>query len=303
MAEITGTPGDDVLVGTEDDDLIEGLAGDDEVSGREGNDVLDGEAGDDVLQGGDGRDRLIGGDGSDNLFGGPDPDRLSGGPGNDVMLGEGGDDIYEVDSAGDRITEASSGGIDLVRSTITYILPTNVEHLSLRGLGDLNGTGNNSKNTIIGNDGANTLSGLNGQDALLGEGGNDILRGGGENDGLNGGPGIDTLNGGDGKDRFFYESPSEGGDTIQDYLPKKDTLVFSSEGFDGGLQLLEPLVVGKTFVANTDPSPTTTEGTFLYDTDAQDLFWDRDGTGDRGAVLIAHFDTPVTLTVDDFAVV
>ena len=59
----------------------------------------------------------------------------------------------------------------------------NIENLTLTESSDINGTGNNSANTITGNSGDNTL---------IGAGGNDILNGGLGNDRLVGGKGSDT---------------------------------------------------------------------------------------------------------------
>ena len=55
--------------------------------------------------------------------------------------------------------------------------------------------------------------------------------------------------------------------------------------------------------SNAAPTAPTTAGTFLYDTDAQDLFWDQDGSGVLAPIEIAHFTTAVNLTANDFDIV
>lgn len=95
------------------------------------------------------------------------------------MIGGSGNDIYVVDDAGDLVDEALSGkkgGIDEVYSAISFDLRlhANVEHLTLTGSGDIDGTGNGLRNTIIGNDGANRLDGGGGGDTLQGGKGDDI---------------------------------------------------------------------------------------------------------------------------------
>lgn len=117
-----------------------------------------------------------------------------------VLKGSRGDDQYFIASAGVSIDERNNGGTDSVIASVSYILDPNVEHLTLEGLSDLDGTGNELDNRIIGNDGANTLSGLAGNDEIDGGAGNDTLLGGSGDDLLNGGDGSDLLDGGDGTD-------------------------------------------------------------------------------------------------------
>ncbi len=53
------------------------------------------------------------------------------------------------------VTEASDAGTDLVNSSITYTLGSNVENLTLTGSANINGTGNSLANTLTGNSGNN----------------------------------------------------------------------------------------------------------------------------------------------------
>jgi hypothetical protein len=47
---------------------------------------------------------------------------------------------------------------------------------------------------------------------------------------------------------------------------------------------------------------TANVGTFLFNTETQDLSWDVDGLGASDPVLLAHFDIPVSLTTDHFEI-
>jgi Ca2+-binding RTX toxin-like protein len=221
------------------------------------------------------------------------------------MNGGAGDDIYEVERAQDTVNEVlpGSGGTDVVRSTISYTLGTNVENLSLRGTANIDGTGNSGNNAIIGNSGANNLSGLDGNDVLFGDGGNDGLLGGNGNDELNGGLGGDSLVGGAGNDIYSYRIAAEGGDSISLFNSAEDNLAFSAVGFGGGLTSGEILVAGSTFIANSDPAPTAAVGTFLYDTDSGALSWDADGSNGGGAVLIVTLLGAPALMASDFLIV
>jgi len=188
---IRGGDGDDFLIGSLGDDIMSGDAGydslsggdgDDSLSGGDGNDLLDGEAGfdkisggagNDDITGGDGNDDISGGDGNDTLYGNAGNDKINGGAGVDRMAGGSGNDIYYANSSKDAIIEGSNAGSDLVYSSVSYVLSTNVERLTLTGTANLNGTGNVLANTIIGTSGKNTLDGGAGADALFGGAGDD----------------------------------------------------------------------------------------------------------------------------------
>ena len=98
---------------------------------------------------------------------------LDGGAGVDAMVGGTGDDTYIVDNAADVVTEAANAGTDVVQSSVTHTLATNVENLTLTGSAAINGTGNAAANALTGNAAANVLSGGTGSDTMAGGAGND----------------------------------------------------------------------------------------------------------------------------------
>ena len=151
MAIINGTAVGEILDGTDFDDFMQGF---------EGNDTLRAYAGNDIIYGGDGNDYLDGGIGADTMQGGT------------------GNDIYIVGNVNDVVTEAFEQGFDSVFSSISYVLPANVESLNLDGTNAINGTGNGLNNILWGNSGNNTLIGGAGNDQLAGGGGTDIMQGG-----------------------------------------------------------------------------------------------------------------------------
>ena len=131
-----------------------------------------------IIIGTDGEDHLNGTDRQDSIMGGGGADTLNGGKGDDVMDGGQGDDTYYVDSQLDAVIEyPKEGGHDLIYTTVDYSMPANVEDMTLRGLGNIDGFGNSLDNTIIGNTGNNSIWGGGGRDTLLGGWGNDHLYG------------------------------------------------------------------------------------------------------------------------------
>ncbi|WP_338758924.1 calcium-binding protein [Massilia sp. METH4] len=155
-----------VQAATGESDSLYGYATADVLSGLFGDDTLTGAAGDDRLNGGSGNDLLYGDDGNDTLDGGLHNDDMNGGSGND---------LYLVDNSGDRVYEYGDGGIDIVQSSASFVLGSNVETLTLTGTAAINGTGNAQANTIVGNGAGNIIAGAGGADALTGGGGNDIF--------------------------------------------------------------------------------------------------------------------------------
>ncbi|MBD9371497.1 hypothetical protein IB238_02430 [Rhizobium sp. ARZ01] len=138
---------------------------------------------------------LLGGAGADTIF---NTGRIEGGVqlggGNDLYDGRGGeitgtvsgstgDDTYIVDDASIVLVEQLNGGIDTVRSTVSFALDDHLEQLTLIGADDTRAIGNALANTLVGNAGDNRLDG---------EEGHDVLEGGRGADRLNGGDGIDT---------------------------------------------------------------------------------------------------------------
>ena len=204
---LLGADGADSLDGGNGDDVLTGGAGADTLVGGYGRDVYilnadttGGTSSDTIVETEDGgRDGVIsylstytlvanienfglrgsaltgiGNELDNNIIGNSQNNTIDGGAGDDYMEGRSGNDTYTVDSAGDRVKESVNDGTDTVKSTISYTLGDNVERLTLQGILDIDGTGNDLNNVITGNDGNNVLDGGRGDDTLSGLGGNDI---------------------------------------------------------------------------------------------------------------------------------
>ncbi|KKA06471.1 hypothetical protein VP02_17725 [Pseudomonas ogarae] len=124
---------------------------------------------------------------------------LNGGVGRDTLIGGAGNDTYILDNLGDKVTELTNAGVDLIRTLVSYTLSTNVENGQLLGAGALNLVGNTLNNSLVGNSAANVLNGLGGADIL------------------DGGAGIDTLIGGTGNDTYVV-------DNLRDVVSETSTL-------------------------------------------------------------------------------
>ncbi len=197
------------------DDSIKTGAGNDKLMGCAGADTLDGWLGDDTagysssstgvvvnlatgintggdamgdiligienLTGSSHNDSLSGDAGDNSISGEAGSDTLNGGTGSDMLIGGLGDDSYVTDGS-DTITESLGAGTDLVLSSATATLGSNLENLTLTGSDAISGTGNTLNNTLTGNSAANNLNGGAGADELNGGMGRDLLRGQAGND-------------------------------------------------------------------------------------------------------------------------
>lgn len=108
---------------------------------------------------------VLKGNTGDNVF--------DGGLGVDSMVGSTGNDTYYVDDLGDVTTEGTAAGLDIVFSSVNWMLASNLENLTLLGAANLNATGNTLANVLTGNVGDNVLDGKSGADTLIGGVGND----------------------------------------------------------------------------------------------------------------------------------
>ncbi|WP_253257041.1 calcium-binding protein [Microcystis aeruginosa] len=214
--------------------------------GGDGNDSLIGDTGNNQLDGGTGNDTLLGGAGDDTLIGGAGNDSLVGGAGTDTaVFGAGNNTVNLTLTTGQNTGE----GIDVL---------SGIENL-VGGDGDDSLTGNAGNNRLDGGTGNDTLLGQQGADLLDGGTGADSLSGGSGNDTLIGGAGNDTLTGGTFADRFVFNNPTEGLDTITDFnVSEGDAIVVSSSGF-GGLT-----TIGGTLTASLFATAENGTAKFIY---------------------------------------
>ena len=311
-----GLAGNDVLLGNAGDDWLDGGTGNDILEGGRGNDsyvidsaadrIIDSGGSDTVvvdyaagahllaleieygilgeaagtarLGGNGGANRLTGNSQANTLDGGNGNDWLDGGAGADTLIGGAGNDTFRIDDAGDRIVEstfAPIGGIDRVIVALStgtaYTLRAGLEQAELEdGSSVLVLHGNSAANLLRGNAADNLLRGNQGADTLIG------------------GAGSDTLNGGTGADRFVFDSLI-GTDELQDFSRQQgDRLVFDDEVF-AGLGAQGSTVSAAAFASGAGlTAGQDADDRLVFDSTARNLYYDADGSGTEGAVLLAH---------------
>ncbi|WP_230414266.1 beta strand repeat-containing protein [Collimonas silvisoli] len=135
-------------------------------------------------------DTIIANSGNDTLIAGSGVATLVGGAGNDTFV---------VNNAADVIQAKSTGtNSNAVLTSVSYVLPANVQSITGTGTGMLTLTGNTLDDVITANSGSDSLIGGSGTSILEGGAGNDHLTEASGNGVLLGGAGTDVITGGTG---------------------------------------------------------------------------------------------------------
>lgn len=217
-----------VVHGTRFIDRIAGTLNDDTIHGKGGDDQLWGE-GYSALRNGD--DRIFGGAGIDQIYGDSTTGDAAARPrGRDILVGGDGDDYYRDVDFRDIVRECAGGGTDqitLVTDFDRYVVPTNVEDVTVRAGAVVRGiVGNKENNTII--DPYNIQA-----NSLFGKGGADVLDGAAGDDFLDGGAGADVLVGGAGADIFSFGAGDSRPGAPDRLQPMGDPVSSGPGAFDG----------------------------------------------------------------------
>ncbi len=237
----------------------------------------------------------------DNLYNGQ-KGRLFGdlfsGDGDDRFLPGAGAETFFADAGRDTLDFRAVGG---VRVALDNNRP-NTGHARGDRYVDI-------ENILGSNRGNDDLLGSQADNRLIGNGGNDRLHGGiGGEDTLAGGAGRDTLTGGIFSDRFILNGPRDGADRITDFLggsqpgePFTDSIALNLRAFG-----LRETGQGGFKEAWFREGPTNQaqdrNDRFIFRTGDETLWFDADGKGGRGPVLIADLQDGAVLNAFNFDV-
>ena len=245
-----------------------------------GNDSITGLGGNDTMLGGDGNDLFVMSSGSAASYG---TDSINGGAGFDILDFAGvARSAVSVNISGGTSAGLSGGGTGGAGSA------------SVTGLEGVIGGDFNDR--LVGGGAANRLEGGAGNDTLDGSSGNDTLRGG---------LGADSVRGGSGADQFvFADTPAAANaDRVSDFLTGTDELMFENAVFTGiGSAGAWAAGDGRFRSGAGITTGQDASDRIVYNTSTGQLFYDADGSGAGGSVLIATFAGNPALTATDFTV-
>ncbi len=113
-------------------------------------------------------------------------DTLVAGTGLATLVGGTGNDTFVVNNVGDVVQDSSTTASNAIQSSVSYVLPTNVNSLQLAGTANLSGTANNGNDTLVSNSGVDTLVAGGGNDLFVINNPGDLIE-------LGASPGNDTV--------------------------------------------------------------------------------------------------------------
>ena len=119
--------------------------------------------------------KTIWGSGTSEILGGAGAEELYGSGQGELMVGGTGDDTFMVDSLKDQVV-AGTSGVDTVIANLNFILPAEIQNLTLNGTWvDVVGIGNSMANIITADKAGETIMGAGGDDVIISAGGDTFL--------------------------------------------------------------------------------------------------------------------------------
>src|ERR1019366_6038572 len=110
---------------------------------------------------------VTGNSGADSITGGWGADTLIAGSGLATLVGGSGNTTFVVNNAADIVQDAFTAASNTLQSSVSFVLPANVNSLLLTGSAGLQGTGNSGADTLVSNSGIDTLVGGTGNDIFV----------------------------------------------------------------------------------------------------------------------------------------
>jgi Ca2+-binding RTX toxin-like protein len=264
MVKKIGTALKDILQGTNLADELVGLGGNDTLFGKNGDDLLKGGAGNDKLHAGRGADTVRGGAGDDTIFANEDADA-------DLYHGGGGIDTVDYGDATGSVQaylDANMSGLNAVGDS--YIA---VENVRGGAFADYLQAGDNGM-----------AIGRAGDDHLYGADGTEVLRGD---------QGFDHMYMSYGAGDIAWVQNGLGYDTIHDFVEGDDLLRIDLSEFGLGASFDADEIR-----SNDSGTAVGAHAQFIFENDTFRLWFDSNGTGAGGRILIAEFDAG-SFAIDD----
>jgi Ca2+-binding RTX toxin-like protein len=286
-----------------------GVGAADNITGGPGNDIILGSAGADTIDGGSGNDLIVGHDGvvsvaqglplsatsSDPSVGGND--NITGGSGNDVIMAGTGNNIISGGS-GDDVLIGHDGSVNFSGTQVLTIATTDPSNAGIDMI-----TAGNGTNLVMGGSGNDTINAGSGSDILVGANGSATFTAGlvtqitstfptsGGNDTISGGTGTDTIIGGPGVNTITTAGTA-------DWVVGSDGTASFSSGQISSIATIDPSVGGNDTITGGGGNDVLIGGPgadTITGGNGNDLFLGHDGT-----VLFTQ-GQPTTATTDPTA--
>ena len=227
-----------------------------------GNDMLDNRGG--TIFG-----AIIGGAGDDLFFLGTTAESIDGGEGYDTLNLS----AYTTGVTIDLLNPAANKGAAVLGDSLVGI------------------------EAILGTTRADVMRGDAGDNRLVGNGGSDNLSGGNGADTLEGGISKDVLAGGAGADVFVFVTTQGGQDTISDFTTGVDKIHLEGSAF--GFGSASGALNANAFLTSASNAALDADDRFVFRTGDCTLWYDKDGSGQKTAVLVADLQDGAVITVND----
>lgn len=210
------------------------------------------------------------------------------------ILGGNGDDLFRAGTSADSF-DGGDGFDTLNLSNVSSALRINLVTPALNSGAAVLGDSYSSIERIVLGNGNDNVTGDANANTFEGGAGVDTLAGGAGADVLTGGAGKDSLSGGADADRFVFLTNSGNGDYITDFSNAADKIVLEGSAF--GYGNATGALSAADFVSSTSSyGARDYTDHFIYRTTDCTLWFDADGKGWRGPVLIADLQSGAGLT-------
>ncbi|RID93196.1 calcium-binding protein [Gemmobacter lutimaris] len=211
-------------------------------------------------------------------------------------------DIPAAQFADHLINDESAEAVNQLLAGNDQILAGNGRDALIAGGGNDRVEGRGGNDRVYGDAGNDTLLGQAGSDNLVGGTGRDRVLGGGGNDALAGGAGHDTLIGGAGSDQFVFDTRAGRAnfDVISDFQSARDTILLDNNIFRAfrliAGELPEDMLTFGFRARDADDH-------LIYHRSSGRLWYDADGSGSGGKIIVAELTDGTRLTADHFQII